>query len=127
MAKAPQPLPPKEKRPVVYPPPPPPDGSPSVSQVTSETIPQLTRETILHVDATPNAEYPIRILRAYRDNAATFWKCQGMAEATVAIYQQMNRDQLDRVRILDHAIALLELSGPVDVERLRELETEALE
>ena len=32
------------------------------------TIPDLTQKTVKWIDATPNNEYPLRILRAYRED-----------------------------------------------------------
>ncbi len=74
----------------------------------SETTPKLSREPIILVDSTPDSEYPIRILRAYRVNATALWKCEGMSDATTAVYEQMNYDQLARARLLDAAIHRLE-------------------
>ncbi len=86
---------------------PPPDESPPVSQ-TKPGRPELSREPIMIVDAAPDARYPLRILRAYRVNGTALYQCQGMSEATMAVYHQMNSAQLDRQRILDDAIAQLE-------------------
>ena len=37
-------------------------------------LPPLTQEAIHHVDGTPNEEYPLRILRAYRENCNYRWE-----------------------------------------------------
>jgi len=34
---------------------------------------KLSQEPILYIDATPNDDYPIRILRAYRENCNATW------------------------------------------------------
>ena len=66
-------------------------------------FPKLTQEPIISVDATPDDGYPLRILRAYRENCNCKW------EATPAswLYEQMNKDCEKRAVILDRAISVL--------------------
>lgn len=71
-------------------------------------IPELSRAPLLHVDATPDADYPLRILRAYRANATALWEA---SDELQEIYEQMNQDQLQRQRVLDAAIGVLEAAG----------------
>lgn len=71
-------------------------------------LPELTQKPILRVDATPDAEYPLRILRAYRGDCDCLWST-GSAGVEEGIYKQMNEDQRQRAVILDNAIELLEL------------------
>ena len=72
-------------------------------------LPNLTQQPILYVDATPNEEYPLRILRAYRH----FSDCQ-WAEDTDGgpvknqLLKVMNKNNETRAKILDKAIKLLE-------------------
>jgi hypothetical protein len=58
------------------------------------------------VDATPDEEYPLRILRAYRENANVLWK----REPPDVVFEMMNEDQRKRAAILDRAITKLERS-----------------
>ena len=67
-------------------------------------LPKLTNEPVIWIDATPNEEYPLRILRTYRENCNSKW----MADPPNRVYDQMNEDQDKRVEILDRAIKLLE-------------------
>mgnify|MGYP001602384736 CR=1 FL=1 len=73
-------------------------------------IPPVTREPILHVDATPGEDYPLRILRAYRANCDVRWArtARGEADPTDPLLAMMNRAQVARAAILDRAIATLE-------------------
>ena len=53
----------------------------------------------LHVDATPDDGYPLRILRAYRENCDIMWSDN--------FWSDTNAAQRKRAEILDRAIALL--------------------
>ena len=67
---------------------------------------EVTQEPIIHVDATPNKEYPLRILRAYRENCNCEWVVTD--EEANPIYELMNEHCRQRAKILDKAIAILE-------------------
>ena len=67
-------------------------------------LPKISQTTIKHVDATPDAEYPLRILRAYRENCNCKWK----TTPPDPFYDSMNEDQDRRAEILDAAIRVLE-------------------
>lgn len=69
--------------------------------------PPLTQRPILGVDATPDEQYPIRILEAYLYNARTNWEVSGLNEGATKVYEEMNRHQAERVLILERAIAAL--------------------
>ena len=73
-------------------------------------IPPVTREPILHVDATPGEDYPLRILRAYRANCDVRWArtAGGEEDNTDPLLATMNRAQAERAALLDRAIAALE-------------------
>jgi hypothetical protein len=64
---------------------------------------------IFHVDATPNEEYPLRILRAYRNNCDFMYSesSQEIDESNPLI-KALNDSQRKRAEILDEAIAILE-------------------
>ena len=66
--------------------------------------PKLTNEPLIWIDATPDEEYPLRILRTHRTNCNSKW----IAEPSNIVYDQMNEDQDKRAEILDRAIKLLE-------------------
>lgn len=69
--------------------------------------PPLTRDMILHIDGTPNAEYPLRILKTYRENCNSKWESNVVNNPICDI---MNKHQDQRARILDKAIEILEES-----------------
>ena len=69
----------------------------------SEDLP-VTQAPLLHVDATPDNDYPLRILRAYRENCNVKW----IATPPSVVYDQMNEMCDQRAKILDRAITLLE-------------------
>ena len=65
---------------------------------------EIVGQSIEHVDATPDAEYPVRILRAYRQNCDMRWE----ASPPSPLCDELNRLQEQRARLLDQAIAVLE-------------------
>ena len=65
---------------------------------------ETTQQGIMVVDATPNEGYPLRILRAYRENCNVKW----VAEPPSTLVDMMNADCDKRAEILDRAIAILE-------------------
>ena len=67
---------------------------------------QSSREEIIHVNACPDSEYPIRILEAYLAmNEGTWIMGDGGAEELADI---MNEAQEERAALLHRAIALLQ-------------------
>ncbi|KKN91139.1 hypothetical protein LCGC14_0220040 [marine sediment metagenome] len=66
---------------------------------------KYTQESILHVDATPDDEYPLRILRAYRENCNVRWEVSGDIDSLP--YDVMNEACEQRAKILDKAIIKL--------------------
>lgn len=69
-------------------------------------LPEVSQSAIEMVDATPDEEYPLRILRAYRENANVLWK----REPPDVVFEMMNEDQRKRAAIRDRAITKLERS-----------------
>ena len=67
-------------------------------------LPDLTQEPIKYVDATPDDEYPLRILRAYRKDCNCMWETNPPG---YPIYDMMNEHQIQRAAILDKAIEAL--------------------
>ena len=63
----------------------------------------VNKKSILYVDATPNDDYPLRILRAYRED------CDVVFTSTKEnpLLVEMNRLQVERAKILDRAISKL--------------------
>ena len=76
----------------------------------SNRLPPLTQQPILHVDATPNEGYPLRILRAYRHDCDCNWATDNTAglPPTNPLLVAMNEDNARRAAVLDRAIARLE-------------------
>lgn len=67
-------------------------------------LPPISQEYLTHVDATPDSNYPIRILKAHRYNC----DCKWVADPPSPIYDLMNQHNDQRAKILDEAIAILE-------------------
>ena len=67
-------------------------------------------EPIIHVDATPDEGYPLRILRAYRENCNCKWasSTDGNEEGLSPLCIVMNEACEKRAEILDRAIKKLE-------------------
>ena len=70
-------------------------------------LPKLTQQPVEHIDSTPDEDYPLRILRAYRQNCNSYWEVHGLTEDEKRIYDIMNEDQDKRAKILDAAIEKL--------------------
>lgn len=69
-------------------------------------FPEINREPITHIDATPDKDYPLRILRTYRDNCSMKWYSD-TDERLSPIFIEMNIIQDKRAQILDKAIKIL--------------------
>jgi hypothetical protein len=59
------------------------------------------------IDGTPNGEYALRILKAYRARCNEKWIVEGCDEGTKRIYDAMNEHQDLRAKELDKAILIL--------------------
>lgn len=68
---------------------------------------EFTKQAIIHVDATPDEDYPLRILKAYRQNS-NITAASSSDGKTTPLLDAMNKDQEKRAAILDKAIAKLE-------------------
>jgi len=66
-------------------------------------LPEINKQPLLHVDATPDDNYVLRILQAYRANCDCVW----VSEPENLLVQEMNRLQKLRAEKLDLAIAKL--------------------
>lgn len=63
---------------------------------------------ICGIDATPNDEYPVRILEAYLHRTEARWlRCDGCTDRLHQIYDAMNETQDKRAEIIRKAIACL--------------------
>jgi hypothetical protein len=69
--------------------------------------PPLTQEPVHHVDGTPNKYYPIRILKAYRENCNAKWATDTCGGCDNPLFDLMNTHNDKRAAILDRAIAIL--------------------
>lgn len=67
-------------------------------------LPDVTQEPIMNIDSTPNDEYPLRILRVYRQNC----DCRWSSDTENALIKGMNEACEQRAKILDKAITILE-------------------
>lgn len=71
----------------------------------------VTQEPIIHVDSTPDDEYPLRILCAYRENCNVRWSVNGKNDGGFIddkLCNIMNKHCEQRAEILDKAIMVLE-------------------
>ena len=64
----------------------------------------MTQQPIIHIDATPDADYVLRILRAYRQHASCNIEVHGVSEAEQIIYDAMNEANKVRAELRDVAI-----------------------
>ena len=69
--------------------------------------PDLTQQAIEVVDSTPDNEYPIRILQAYRENCNCKWATDTDGNCDNALFSIMNEHCEQRAKIPDEAIKLL--------------------
>lgn len=71
-------------------------------------LPKITRQPILYVDETPDRNYVLRILRAYRENCNCQWSdtTEG-TETENPLLKMMNEHCEQRALLLDKAIAIL--------------------
>ena len=72
-------------------------------------LPELTRQPIMFVDGTPDRQYPLRILRIYRENCNCMWsESTSGSPPSNPLLQLMNEHNRQRAEILDRAIRILE-------------------
>ena len=72
------------------------------------SLPPLTQQPVLSIDGTPDAEYPIRILQAYRENCNCMWADSTEGELPAnPLLRLMNEHNVYRAFILDEAIEIL--------------------
>lgn len=70
-------------------------------------LPEITKQEVKYIDATPDEGYPLRILQAYRENCDCFWATSADGSCDNPIYTLMNEHQKQRAKILDKAIEKL--------------------
>ena len=71
-------------------------------------LPPITQKPILFVDASPDEDYPLRILQAYRQEANCVWaESADGSEPLNPVLKKMNEDNRKRAKILDRAIGKL--------------------
>ena len=72
-------------------------------------LPELTPQPILFVDGTPDDNYPVRILLAYRQLCDCKWaESTDGSESTNPLLKLMNEHCEQRAKILDSAIIKLQ-------------------
>ena len=71
---------------------------------TKKKLPELTQQEILRIDSTPDENYVLRILKAYRDNCNSRWTTVGGGTFDNPLYTLMNEHQEQRSKLLDEAI-----------------------
>ena len=76
--------------------------------IYKSTLPKITEQAVMHVDATPDEDYPLRILQAYRQHCDCQWaESTDGEEPTNPLLIAMNEMNEARAKILDKAIAKL--------------------
>lgn len=71
-------------------------------------LPKMTKkQEVLHIDATPDEHYVLRILQAYRMNCDTRFATGTDGTCDNPLFQMMNEHQEQRAKLLDEAIAKL--------------------
>lgn len=71
-------------------------------------LPEITQQPVLLIDATPDEEYVLRILRAYRQNCDCRWVSTEPNNEPNKLLDMMNEHCEQRATLLDKAIAILE-------------------
>lgn len=71
------------------------------------TLPKISQEPIIYIDATPTNNYPLRILKTYRENCNYCW----VSNLNNPVINTMNKACEERAKLLDMAIKVLEDSG----------------
>lgn len=67
-------------------------------------LPEITQQPIIYIDGTPNEDYVLRILRAYRQNC----DCRWVSTEPNTLIDFMNDCQDKRAALLDEAIKVLQ-------------------
>lgn len=70
-------------------------------------LPKVTQEPKKFVDMTPDVNLAIRILQAYLDDCNCKWEVSGLDDESRIIFDQMNKHQEQRRKILEEAIQRL--------------------
>lgn len=68
------------------------------------SLPDINKQSIMHIDATPDKEYVLRILKAYRENC----DCKWTSNLDNKVIEETNKMQDKRAKLLDQAIEILE-------------------
>ncbi len=74
-------------------------------------IPELNKtldSRDVHIDATPDGKYAVRILKCYLERARIKFKVEGMEDGEIKLFDYMNECQDKRVVELEKAIKVLE-------------------
>ena len=66
-------------------------------------LPPITQQPIIHIDGTPDENYVLRILKAYRENC----DCKWSGNVDNLVIEAMNNHQDQRAELLDKAIRIL--------------------
>jgi hypothetical protein len=69
---------------------------------------KIIPEPVMYVDATPDDMYPLRILRAYRENCNSKFATDSEGNCDNVLFQIMNDHCDQRAKVLDKAIEILE-------------------
>lgn len=73
--------------------------------IYQSSLPALNEQPILHVDGTPDKDYPVRILQAYRQHCNCQWASDmDGGEVTNPLLKAMNETNVKRAEILDYTI-----------------------
>lgn len=78
-------------------------------------LPEMTKESLMYVNCTPDKGYPLRILMAHRSNCDVKWldNTEGK-ESMNPLLILMNKHCDERAKLLDKAIATLRKFGNLE-------------
>ena len=68
------------------------------------SLPDINKQAIMHINATPDEGYVLRILKVYRENC----ECKWSSNLDNPLIVDMNKIQDERAKLLDKAIQILE-------------------
>lgn len=71
---------------------------------SKSTLPELTQQPIRLVNSFPDKDYPLRILRSYRENC----NCRWTSNFDDPFIESLNEMNDKRAKLLDGAIEILE-------------------
>ena len=80
--------------------------------IYKSVLPPVNGQPVQHIDATPDKNYPLRILQAYRQNCECQWTDTTNGDGAInPLFKIMNETCDKRAKLLDGAISILRKGG----------------